>query len=296
MQLITWNVQWFCGLDGVIDLARVLRNARAMTDFDVLCLQEVAVNYPRLQGDASHDQPALLRDMLPGFEVCFGAAVDELAPDGRSRQRFGNLIASRLPVAQVQHHSLPYPADTSVRSMPRLATSATLLAPWGPLRVMTTHLEYYSPRMRMAQTQELRRLHAQASAQALQPPLCDASGGPFQAKPHTVDCLITADFNFEPTSDEYRSMLADNGDAPRLFDCWRLVHGERPHDPTFRLHDRSYGPLPIACDFVFASAGVAPRVRRIEVELQTRASDHQPVLLELDDAAEATSRPHAGGL
>ena len=283
MKLITWNVQWFCGLDGTIDVARVLRDACAMADFDVLCLQEVAVNYPRLQGDASHDQPALVREALPGFEVCFGAAVDELAPDGRGRQRFGNLIASRLPVLQVQHHALPYPADAGVRSMPRIATSATLQAPWGPLRVMTTHLEDYSPRMRLAQTEELLRLHAQAAAQAAAPPMLDDSGGPFRAKAHTAEVLVTADFNFEPTSDEYRRLLASNGDAPRLHDCWCLVHGDRPHDPTFRLHDRTYGPVPIACDFVFASEGLATRVSRIEVDAQTRASDHQPVLVVLND-------------
>jgi endonuclease/exonuclease/phosphatase family metal-dependent hydrolase len=267
MKLITWNVQWFCGLDGAIDLPRVLRTAREMGDFDVLCLQEVAVNYPLLKGDASHDQPALLRELLPGFEVCFGAAVNELAPDGRSRQRFGNVIASRLPVAQVQHHVLPYPAQAGVRSMPRCATCATVQAPWGWLRIMTTHLEFYSQRTRIAQVQELRRLHAQASAHAMHPPLLDASGGPFQAKPHTADCLVTADFNFDAASDEYREMLAENGAAPRLLDCWRLAHGAREHAHTF-----------------FASSGVAPRVRRVEVNGETRASDHQPVLVELDDA------------
>jgi len=283
MKLITWNVQWFCGLDGTIDVPRVLRVAREMADFDVLCLQEVAVNYPRLQGDASHDQPALVREGLPGFEVCFGAAVDELAPDGRSRQRFGNLIASRLPVLQVQHHALPYPADAGIRSMPRIATCATLQAPWGPLRVMTTHLEYYSPRMRMAQTEELLRLHAQAAGLAADPPMLDDSGGPFRAKQHTADVLITADFNFEPGSPEHQRMLADNAPAPRLHDCWRLARGDQPHDPTFRLHDRTYGPVPIACDFVFASDGVAPRVRHIEVDAHTQASDHQPVLVVLND-------------
>ncbi len=282
MKLITWNVQWFCGLDGVVDVPRLLRTARDMADFDVLCLQEVAVNYPRLQGDASHDQPALLRSLLPGFEICFGAAVDELAPDGRSRQRFGNLVASRLPVAQVQHHSLPYPADAGLRSMPRMATCATLVAPWGPLRVMTSHLEFYSARMRMAQTEALRHLHEQACALAEQPPLADTSGGPFRAKPHTTDALITADFNFAADSDEYRHLLAGTGQASRLHDSWRLVHGERPHDPTFQLHDRTYGPVPVACDFIFASATLAPRVRRIEVGLDTRDSDHQPVLIELE--------------
>ena len=52
MRLITWNVQWFCGLDDRIDLARIVARAGAMADFDVLCLQEVAANYPRLTGDA----------------------------------------------------------------------------------------------------------------------------------------------------------------------------------------------------------------------------------------------------
>ena len=117
MKLITWNVQWFCGLDGVVSVERVLREARAMADFDVLCLQEVAVNYPQLAGNAGFDQVARLRDLLPGFEVFFGAAVDELGRSGQ-RQRFGNLIATRLPVAQVQHHALPYPADATVASMP----------------------------------------------------------------------------------------------------------------------------------------------------------------------------------
>ena len=283
MKLITWNVQWFCGLDGRVDVGRVVQHARAMADFDVLCLQEVAVNYPRLKGNTAQDQPALLRSWLPGFELCFGAAVDERATDGSGRRRFGNLIASRLPVLQRQHHSLPYPPDVGVRSMPRMATAVTLQAPWGPLRVMTAHLEYYSATQRMAQARELLRLHAQAAAQAAQPPMADDSGGPFQAKPHTTDCIVTADFNFDPASAEYAVMMGDNGDAPRLLDCWRLVHGQRPHEPTFHLYDKTYSPHPVACDFIFASAGLAPRVLQIGVDPQTRASDHQPVLVELRD-------------
>ena len=282
MNLITWNVQWFCDLDGRVDVARVVQHARAMADFDVLCLQEVAVNYPRLRGNASQDQPAQLRDLLPGFEVCFGAAVDERADDGSGRRRFGNVVASRLPVAQLQHHALPYPPAPGLRSMPRVATCATVLAPWGPLRVMTTHLEYYSQPQRLAQTHELLRLHAQAAAQAAQPPLADDSGGPFQAKPHTADCIVTADFNFDADSEEYHALTGDNGAAPRLHDAWRLLQGDRAQPPTFHVHDSTYSPVPVACDFILVSAGLAPRVRRISVDSDTQVSDHQPVLLELD--------------
>jgi endonuclease/exonuclease/phosphatase family metal-dependent hydrolase len=282
VKLITWNVQWFCGLDGVIDVARVVRTAREMADFDVLCLQEVAVNYPRLKGNASHDQPALLRALLPGFEVCFGAAVDELADDGTGRRRFGNVIATRLPVLQLQSHALPYPAEAGVRSMPRLALCATLLAPWGPVRVMTTHLEYYSQPMRLAQVAELKRLQAQAGAHAAAPPLADDSGGPFQAKRHTADCIVTGDFNFDASGPEYALMTGTDGSAGGFVDTWVQRHGTTPQPPTFHVHDSTYSPVPVACDFVFATSGVASRVREAAVDSVTTVSDHQPVCVVFD--------------
>ncbi|HEY8356682.1 MAG TPA: endonuclease, partial [Ramlibacter sp.] len=67
----------------------------------------------------------------------------------------------------------------------------------------------------------------------------------------------------------------------RLWDAWRVLNGQLPHPPTFRLHDRRYGPDPVACDFVFLSDGLKDRVRRMGVDGQTQASDHQPVWLEL---------------
>ena len=100
MRLVTWNTQWCCGLDGIVDPQRIVQGARSMGDFDVLCLQEIAVNYPQLEGNAGHDQPALLRQLLPGFELLFGPAVEEWGPQGERRQ-FGNCIATRLPVAGV---------------------------------------------------------------------------------------------------------------------------------------------------------------------------------------------------
>ena len=255
MKLVTWNTQWCCGNDGVVSPQRIVDGARALGDFDVLCLQEIAVNYPRLAGDASRDQPALIAQLLPGFQVFFGAAVDEFTAQG-DRQRFGNLIATRLPVMQVQHHPLPYPPDAGVRSMPRMCTVVTVRDPQlGPVRVMTTHLEYYSKRQRMAQAQGLRDLHAQACAQARQPPEASDDGSPFQGKVHTENAILCGDFNLEPTEPEY-ALLTAAGDPGTLSDCWRLLHGGALHAPTFRLHDRRYGPVPIACDFVFVSDGL----------------------------------------
>lgn len=280
MNLVTWNTQWCRGLDGTVSPERIVEGARAMTDFDVLCLQEIAQGYDEMPGGPG-DQPAQLQTLLPGFQLFFGAAVDEFTKGGR-RQRFGNVIATRLPVRQVQHHALPWPADAQVRSMPRMCTVVTVEDPrLGLVRVMTTHLEYYSAPQRMAQTHALRALHIEACAQAAAPPLADASRSPFQTKSHTPHAILCGDFNLAAIQPEYAAIQQPFGSS-RLIDAWPLAHGTAPHPATFMLFDRTYGPEPIACDFVFVSDALAPLVRRVEVDLQTQVSDHQPVAVTLE--------------
>jgi endonuclease/exonuclease/phosphatase family metal-dependent hydrolase len=110
MKLITWNVQWCRGVDGVVDPVRIVAEAKRLADFDVLCLQEIADNYPhpRLAGSDGADQFARISALLPEFTAVPGIAVDQPAEGGR-RRRFGNLIVSCLPVLQVYRYLLPYP-------------------------------------------------------------------------------------------------------------------------------------------------------------------------------------------
>ena len=292
MRLITWNVQWFCGMDDNVDMARVVAHARSMADFDVLCLQEVAVNYPQLTGDAGFDQVARLRELLPEYEIIFGAAVTELGRQGQ-RQQFGNVIATRLPIAQAQSYPLPYPPDASVRTMPRICTTATVLSELGPIRIMTTHLEFYSKAQRMAQAKALVDIHRQACGHVVDPPLDDETGSPFQTKAHTTQAVLCGDFNFEPTEVEYGVIQSE---APvgisTLKDAWLVAHdGQQAPDPTFRLFDTRYGPVPICCDFVFVSGNLQRQVRSVLVDGNTQLSDHQPVLLELSHTEVFTESP-----
>src|SRR5690349_24771294 len=91
VRLLTWNVQWCRGVDGIVDPARIAREARRLADPDVLCLQEVSVGFADLPGSRGEDQVAALERELPGYSIFFAAAVDVPATQGK-RARFGNVV------------------------------------------------------------------------------------------------------------------------------------------------------------------------------------------------------------
>lgn len=281
MKLITWNLQWGRGVDGRVDLDRVVAAARALADFDVLCVQEVADNFPMLEGNDDTDQFLELHRRLPGYHRVDGYGVDVLGENGR-RRRFGNAIFTRYDVLSARRHALPWPADPQKLSMPRVAVEATLRAPMGALRVTTTHLEYYSETQRRAQALRLRNLHDEACGRALHPHASEA--GPLDATPQTTDAILTGDFNFPPENPawgEIQQPLAGGG--PRYRDAWTHLNGHHPHPPTFCVHEREYGDAPYCCDFIFVSENALRRVRSVAVDGENRASDHQPVILDFDD-------------
>ena len=285
MVLITWNIQWGRGLDGRVDLARIVETARAIADFDVLCVQEVADNFPApgLEGNDDRDQFAELARLLPGYRRAQAYGVDLPGEAGR-RRRFGNAIFSRYGILSIRRHALPWPADPGVGTMPRVALEATLQAPMGAVRVTTTHLEYYSDVQRRAQAACLREIHAEACERAARPGKATHEGGPFDSTPQTELAILTGDFNFPPEHAAYGEIQGplERG-LPRYVDAWPMVHDRHPHTPTFSVHSQVYAKTPYCCDFVFVSEPLGPRVRAIRVDSATTASDHQPVLAEIDD-------------
>ena len=281
MQLMTWNVQWCRGVDLVVDPARIVREAKRIADFDVLCLQEIADNYPdpRLGGSDGEDQFARLTQLLPGYTAVPGIAVDQPG-DGERRRRFGNLILSRLPVMQVYRHLLPYPCDPGVPGMPRIAIEAVIRTRAGDVRVITAHLEYYSATQRMAQVDALRTTYSDGHAHAR---VTISDGGPFHTYLRPRETIITGDCNFEPDSPEHRRMLAPFADGtPSLDDAWRVAHPGASHPSTFKIYQKNAPTDPeLHCDFIFVGAELRSRVEDLRVDGQTQASDHQPVILTL---------------
>lgn len=285
MILITWNTQWCRGVDGRVDPARIAAEARRIADFDVLCLQEIADNFPdpRLGGSAGEDQFAALAALLPGYTPVPGVAVDHPGEGGR-RRRFGNMILSRLPVRQVYRHLLPFPVDPDVNGMPRIAVEAVVAAPFGDVRVITTHLEYYSLLQRSRQVEALRDLYAEGYGHASKGSVTDTSGGPFNTYLRPTATVVCGDFNLEPEDPLHARMLAPQPDgAPPLLDAWQVGNPGKHHPATFRIYEKTYpGEAEQHCDFVFINEALRNRLRALRVDRETQAADHQPVIVTLD--------------
>lgn len=286
MKLITWNIQWGRGADGRVDLDRIISHARRCADFDVLCLQEVSAGFAELPGADASDQFAALAAHLPGFHAFAGIGTD--LPDGKGgRCRFGNMILSRYPVAQVFAHLLPWPVEQGVMSMQRVALEANIASPLGMLRITTTHLEYYSAAQRRLQIERLRELQRDGYAQAQVEPVGKISDGPFCCPGRGIPAILTGDCNFRPESDDYAQLISPiDAVTPPYLDAWKVVHGDLERPPTVGVYDKRQWPgVPFCFDFIFVSEDLAPQTRAMRVDMETDASDHQPLLLELGTSA-----------
>ncbi len=281
MQVLSWNVQWCRGMDGVVDPLRIASRIRELGDADLICLQEIAVECDVLAGSRGEDQVAMLGAAFPEHRAFYGASF-ESHESGVARQ-FGNLILSRRPVHRVIRYALPWPPEAGVVSIPRAAIELEVEAPWGMLRLLTTHLEFYAPQQREAQIEYLRALHREASGHAMVAP---GTGGSvlFTPKPRPRDQILTGDLNLAAGSGQYGRLIAPfGGAAPDWQDAWRVAHGNSPHAPTVRVHDEDPGRTPFCCDFIVVTDTLEPRLRSMTVDSVSRDSDHQAVFAEFED-------------
>ena len=279
MRILSWNIQWGRGADGKVDVARTVEAIRAEPELDVICLQEVARNWPGLKGEAeARDLPAALAQAFPGYQPIFAPGVE--CGDGQGGTRgFGNLILTRLPIGQILRHPLPAPPDPGVRSMRRVCLEV-VLADAG-LRVLTTHLEYYSQAQRAAQVGALADLQAQVLAEADLPPV-GKPGSVFGIPPRPAAAVLCGDLNMAPESDEYRQLTAGAGGEPLWRDCWPIMHGAQPHAHSVGLHGAEWPERPYCCDYFMVSPQLENRLAGVAVLADTAASDHQPLVLELE--------------
>jgi endonuclease/exonuclease/phosphatase family metal-dependent hydrolase len=279
MRLLTWNIQCGKGCDGVTDLSRIVSVAKSLVDADVFCFQEVSGGFAAL--DAATDQAAQLAALLPDHRPIFRPAVETVDTASRAH-RFGNMTLSRLPVLQIASHLLPWPRTGVPRSMRRMALDVTVRAAFGPLRIVNTHLEFHSATQREAQVLRLVELQEEASTNPSDATAIHAE--PYGSQTLAASSILCGDFNFDVTDVQHRLLHGGQRRGLNYRDAWEICRPGQPRQPTCGIYDRAQWPDGADCrDFIFVSEDLAGRVRRIEVDETTSASDHQPVLIELAD-------------
>jgi endonuclease/exonuclease/phosphatase family metal-dependent hydrolase len=280
MRVVSWNIHWGCGKDGRVRIHAIIDVLRKLNP-DVICLQEVAANHPELEGSASASQFKQLAGAFGGYHM-IEQAPSEIYRNNQPRQ-FGNILLSKYRITQAQRHTLPWPADAAnPAGMPRGMLETVIEAPGGKLRVLTTHLEYYSPLQRRAQIERIRELHQEACVRAAiyqpEPEL----EPPFQLGFRPGTAIFCGDFNFAPGSDDYQALLAPPPDGTLgLRDAWALRHGDMARAPTAGLHGFKWPEKPDCYDYFFVTDDLASRVADMNVQSETAASDHQPIVLDI---------------
>jgi endonuclease/exonuclease/phosphatase family metal-dependent hydrolase len=279
MRVVSWNIHWGCGKDGRIRIHAIIDVLRRLHP-DVICLQEVAANHPELEGSATANQFRQLAGAFGGYHSV-AQPTSEIYQNNQPRQ-FGNLLLSKFRVTQVHRHLLPWPPDPdNPAGMPRGLIETVIDAPGGKVRVLATHLEYYSPLQRIAQVRHIRYLHWEACerARVFKPdPSLDA---PFQLGLCPGSAIYCGDFNFTPDSPDYRELLApEQGIVLPLADAWAATHPDSVRRaPTAGLHGFAWPEKPECYDYFFVTEDLVPRLAEVEVLSESAASDHQPILL-----------------
>ncbi|MFP5393297.1 MAG: endonuclease/exonuclease/phosphatase family protein, partial [Gammaproteobacteria bacterium] len=238
-------------------------------------------NHAELEGNANANQFRQLAGAFGGYQPVI-EPPSEIYQNNLPRQ-FGNMLLSKYRITQVHRYRLPWPPDPAhPPGMPRGLIEVVVEAPGGKMRVLTTHLEYYSPLQRMAQVQQIKYLHWEACERAkiFQPdPSLDP---PYQLGFRPGTAIYCGDFNFNPDDPDYQELLApDPNLSLPLVDAWRHKHPNVARAPTAGLHGFKWPERADCYDYFFVTEDLAGRVQDVQVQSETAASDHQPIVLDL---------------
>ncbi|TXI00996.1 MAG: EEP domain-containing protein [Pseudorhodobacter sp.] len=283
MRLLSFNIQYGFGADGVYDLGRV---AEVIAGSDIACLQEVDRHWSRTGFD---DQPALLAGLLPDRHMVFGPGFDmdaSVVEAGRvvnRRRQFGPMVVSRWPVLWSRVHLLPLWPMLDPINTQTCALEACLGAPSGPLRVMSVHLAHVGVGERLAQIAALKAALAPVGPWSGTDDEPSRNWTEGQSEPPCPAAMIwMGDFNCEPGSVEYQAVVGDTPYHPGARYCHAMVDaaaglGLHTHVKTIAGQRRLR-----QLDHIFVDAGYTPGLGRVWADTDCPASDHFPLWAEID--------------
>lgn len=163
--------------------------------------------------------------------------------------------------------------------MPRTMVEVLIKTATRNLSIFNTHLAFHSEEERIAQTNAITTIRNQISENSKTAANEDLSG-PYRFSNASDAIILCGDLNIDSESDIYTQQLVDR----KWVDCWTKAPQQQQsiRHPTCGCHDHIQWPQgPHVRDYFFATSNIADKTLNVEVDVDTDASDHQPVLLEM---------------
>ena len=288
MKLVTYNIQYGKGKDGLIDINRI---ADEIHGADVIALQELDRFWERTD---YADQVQQLAAAMPEYYWVYGPGVD-LHADRHSessrgnRRQFGNLLMSRYPIISSRNHLLPKYGSIDAISIQRSALEAIVKCEDQLLRFYSVHLTHLSAQTRIPQVEKLLDIHQDAVAEGF-PVSGNLDGLDWDrgVSDQTVpaEAIIMGDFNCQPDSQEYQRIVGPKSDySGRIVnpcgfvDAWIHCGHDEMSGETSDIRGKS-----ARLDYCFVSTSLRHSIMSCQVDDQAQGSDHLPVWVEIDIA------------
>ncbi len=287
VRIVTYNIQYSRGKDGVFDLGRIVDAVRGA---DIIGLQEVTRHLPPAP---DHDQPAVLEALLGEYYCVYGAPADTDASmrndDGmvvNRRRQFGNMLFSRWPIVSMRLELFPRVRTFDKLSLQRGALEAVIDHPDGPLRVYVVHLDHLLERQRVKEVGHLLEFAFAATRHGT------AATGPAGVIGGSswvpAEFVVIGDCNMLPASPAYLRMTGDPDyyygqtmTSDHLVDTWPLVGREITDGVTWWDEAKGF-ESGTRLDYVFVTPGLVGGVVGAGIDQDAAGSDHQPVWIDLE--------------
>lgn len=285
MKIVSYNIQYGVGLDGIYDMRRI---AESLAGADVIALQEVTRGFSR---NHHADMVAELEDLFPDYHTAFHAPVDMFLDtevvDGRRRTRrfqFGNMVLSRHPILSIRGLMLPRSRTYDRLNLQRAALETVIDAPGGPLRTYSIHLDHMSPDERIAQIAALKTWLSDVPAEGTAVTGAVEFGA--EDSPAPEDYVVLGDFNLQPGSPEYTALFGHEDvfygrSLRRGLPVDALHHLGARTSQSYSWQDMHDGTKRMLLDFALVSPTLVPRLKAGWIDTASEGSDHFPLWIEL---------------
>jgi endonuclease/exonuclease/phosphatase family metal-dependent hydrolase len=279
MKVVSYNIQFGRGLDGVIDL---VRTCSAIRGADIICLQEVDQGWKRSN---EKEQDVEIAGLMPSYYYVYGSSFDVDASNRAAhgavinrRRRHGNMILSRWPILSSRSINLPKQHYPDKFNMQMTCVEAVIDTGAIVTRVYSYHAGYLDSAERLAQVTEFAGVFARSPMEKgawSGKPGIDGDDWSNQRKtpqmPQTA--IACGDFNAAPDSDEYRLLLESSG----LSDCWELADPQNRQTSTLRKNTSHDIQVSGKIDHILITADLCACLERVAIDDDADGSDHKPI-------------------